>query len=144
MPGGTRGIMRRNLENLRAEREAALRELQTFITRRSQMEREAQEASEAESYTGAEFPVPAIVNPRMAAFTLPALSTAEARNQHRDMVRRLGAARDTLWIAELTDTMAERNRRAIWGAMNAPGEDAAISRDSLPLASRGFRLVESV
>ena len=67
-----------------------------------------------------------------------ALSTAEARNQHRDMVRRLGAARDTLWIAELTDTMAERNRRAIWGAMNAPGEDAAISRDNLPLASRGF------
>ncbi|MFM7612225.1 MAG: hypothetical protein ACKO9A_25535, partial [Alphaproteobacteria bacterium] len=95
-------------------------------------------------YTGAEFPVPAIVNPRMAAFTLPALSTAEARNQHRDMVRRLGAARDTLWIAELTDSMAERNRRAIWGAMNAPGEDAAISRESLPLASRGFRMVERV
>jgi hypothetical protein len=37
---------------------------------------------------------------------------------------------------------AERNRRAIWGAMNAPGEDAAFSRDSLPLASRGFRVVE--
>ena len=95
-------------------------------------------------YTGAEFPVPAILNPRMAAFTLPALSTAEARNQHRDMVRRLGAARDTLWIAELGDSMAERNRRAIWGAMNAPGEDAAISRDSLPLAARGFRVVERV
>jgi tape measure domain-containing protein len=51
MPGGTRGIMRRNLENLRTEREAALRELQTFITRRSQLEREAQEAGEAETYT---------------------------------------------------------------------------------------------
>ena len=48
------------------------------------------------SYTGAEFPVPAIMNPRIAAFTLAALSTAEARNQHRDMLRRLGAARDTL------------------------------------------------
>ena len=58
------------------------------------------------------------------------------------MVRCLGAARDTLWIAELSDSMAEQNRRAIWGAMNAPGEDAAISRDSLPLASRAFRLVE--
>ena len=81
---------------------------------------------------------------RMSAFTLPALSTGEARNQHRDMLRRLGAARDTLWIAELGDSMAERNRRAIWGAMNAPGEDAAISRDSLPLASRGFRMVERV
>jgi hypothetical protein len=26
--------------------------------------------------------------------------------------------------------------------MDAPGEDAAIRRDSLPLASRGFRMVE--
>lgn len=95
-------------------------------------------------YTGADFPVSAIVNPRMAAFTLPALSTAEARNQHREMLRRLGAARDTLWIAEFGDAMAERNRRAIWGAMNAPGEDAAVSRDCLPLASRGFRVVERV
>ncbi len=86
----------------------------------------------------------AIVNPRMAAFTLPALSTTEARNQHRDMLRRVGAARDTLWIAELGDSLAERNRRAIWGAMNALGEDAVISRDSLPLASRGFRMVERV
>ena len=81
---------------------------------------------------------------RMSAFTLPALSTGEACNQHRDMLRRLGAARDTLWIAELSDSLAERNRRAIWGAMNAPGEDAAVSRDSLPLASRGFRVVERV
>jgi hypothetical protein len=55
-----------------------------------------------------------------------------------------GTARDMLWIAELTDSMAERNRRAIWGAINAPGEEAAISRDSLPLASRGFRMVERV
>jgi hypothetical protein len=96
------------------------------------------------AHTGAEFPVPTIVNLRMAAFTLPALSTAEARNQHRDMLRRLGAARDTLWIAELSDSMAERNRRAIWGAMNAPGEDTAITPGSLPLASRAFRVVEKV
>ncbi|MCX7367559.1 MAG: hypothetical protein NTX90_01395 [Alphaproteobacteria bacterium] len=95
-------------------------------------------------YTGAEFPVPAIVNPRITAFTLSALSTAEARNQNRDMLRRLGAERDTLWIAELGDAMAEQNRRAIWGAKNTPREDAAISRDSMPLAVRGFRMVERV
>jgi hypothetical protein len=47
-------------------------------------------------------------------------------------------------IAELAHSLADRNRRAIWGAMNAPGEDAAVSRDSLPLASRGFRVVERV
>jgi hypothetical protein len=80
----------------------------------------------------------------MATFTLPVLSTTEAPNQHRDMLRRLGAAQDTLWIAELTDTMAERNRRAIWGAMNAPGEDAAISQRSLLLSSRAFRVLERV
>jgi hypothetical protein len=78
------------------------------------------------------------------AFTLPALSAVEARNQHRDLLRRLGAAGDALWIAELGDSLEECNRRAIWGAFNAQGEDAAISRDSLPPASRGFRMVERV
>jgi hypothetical protein len=93
-------------------------------------------------FTGAEFPVPAIANPRLAAFTLPSLSVAEARGQHRVLLAALGAAGDALWIAELNDTMAERNRRAIWGAVNAPGEDAAISRDNLPLSSRAFRIQE--
>jgi hypothetical protein len=78
----------------------------------------------------------------MAAFILPALSIGEARKQHREMLRRLGEARDALWMAEPSDSMAERNRRAIWGAMNAPCEETAVSRDSLPLASRGFRMVE--
>jgi hypothetical protein len=88
--------------------------------------------------------VPAIVNPRMAAFTLPALSVAEARNQHRDLLRRLGAAADALWIAELGDSLAERNCRAIWGAVNAPGEEASASRDSYPFAVRAVRMVERV
>ncbi len=60
------------------------------------------------------------------------------------MLRRLGAARDTLWIAELTYSMVKRNRRAIWSAMNVPSEDAAISRDSFSLASRVVRMVERV
>jgi hypothetical protein len=93
-------------------------------------------------FTGAEFPVPAIANPRLAAFTLPSLSVAEARSQHRALLAALGAAGDALWIAELNDGQAERNRRAIWGAVNAPGEDAVISRDNLPLSSRAFRIQE--
>jgi len=40
--------------------------------------------------------------------------------------------------------MAERNRRAIWGAVNSPRDEACVSRDSLPLASWAFRLVERV
>lgn len=93
-------------------------------------------------FTGAEFPVPAIANPRYCAFTLPSLSTSEARTQHRDLVRVLGAVRDGLVIPELNDSLSERNRRAIWGAINVPGEDAAVSRDSFPLSSRAFRVIE--
>ena len=63
--------------------------------------------------TGAEFVIPALANPRFAAFTLPTMSRAEATDAHRDLVRRLGAARDALWIPETADTRAETNRRAI-------------------------------
>jgi hypothetical protein len=47
-------------------------------------------------------------------------------------------------VAELGDSLAERNRRAIWGAVNAPGDEAGTSRDSFPLASRAVRMVERV
>jgi hypothetical protein len=47
-------------------------------------------------FTWAEFPVPAIINPRVAAFTWPALSVAEARNQHHDHLSQLSAAGDAL------------------------------------------------
>jgi len=92
--------------------------------------------------TGAEFVVPALANPRFAGFTLPALSRAEATDAHRDLVRRLGAARDALWIPETGDTRAETNRRAIWGAVNQPGEEAAATRGSFPQLNRAFRIVE--
>jgi len=51
MPGGTRGIMRRNLDALRQERVVAIQEIERFIQQRNQLEREAQEAGEAEEYT---------------------------------------------------------------------------------------------
>ncbi|MCZ8148367.1 MAG: hypothetical protein O9325_11040 [Roseomonas sp.] len=92
--------------------------------------------------TGAEFVVPALANPRFTAFTLPALSRAETADAHRDLVRRLGAARDALWIPETGDTRAETNRRAIWGAVNQPGEEAAAARGSFTLLNRAFRIVE--
>ncbi len=82
--------------------------------------------------------------PRSAAFTLPALSLTEARNQHRDLQRRLRAAGDALWIAELGDSLAESNRWAIWEAVNAPGEDASASRDSFPFTARAVRMMERV
>jgi hypothetical protein len=92
--------------------------------------------------TGAKFVVPALANPRFAAFTLPALSRAEATEAHRNLVRRLGAARDALWIPETGDTRAETNHHAIWGAVNQPGQDTAATRGSFPLLNRAFRIVE--
>ena len=55
------------------------------------------------TYNGAEFPIPAIVHSCSASSTLPTLSIAEACKQ-----RRLGAARDTPWVAELTDICRSR------------------------------------
>lgn len=94
--------------------------------------------------TGAEFPVPALFNPRMAQFTLPLLTSAEIRGAHRTMLRQLGAAGDALWIPDTGLSQAELNNRSLWGAIATPGEDAAPSRDSFPGNSRAFRIVERV
>jgi hypothetical protein len=47
-------------------------------------------------------------------------------------------------IAELAHSLADRNRRAIWGAMNAPGDEASVSPDSFPFTARAVRMVERV
>ena len=60
----------------------------------------------------------------------------------REAARRLGAARDVLWILETGDTRAETKRSAIWGAVNQPGEEAAAARGRFPLLNRAFRIVE--
>jgi hypothetical protein len=70
----------------------------------------------------------------MAAFTLPALSPAEPRNQQREMLQRLGAARDTLWIAALSDITAERNHCAIWGS-DEPARGGCGHQPGQPAAS---------
>lgn len=94
--------------------------------------------------TGASFPVPALANPRVTRFSLPLLSGPEVKGQHRDMVRALGAVGDALWIPETSLSQAELNARSIWGAVAAPGDEAATSRDSFPGSSRSFRIVERV
>lgn len=94
--------------------------------------------------TGAEFPVPAVVNPRVARFTLPLLSAAEVIGQHRSMVATVGAAGDVLWIPETSLSQAELNQRSLYGAAAGAGDDAAPSRDSPAASSRAFRIVERV
>jgi hypothetical protein len=97
---------------------------------------------ERNAFTGAEFPVPAVANPRSARFSLSGLSTAEAIGAHRAMVLRLGAAGDGLWIPDLALGTTEMNARSIWGAMAQPGGSAAAARRYLNQHSRSFELVE--
>ena len=94
--------------------------------------------------TGAEFPVPSLIDPRFAAFTLPVLTTAEARGEHRTMVATVGAAGDVLWIPDLALTQAELNLRSLWGAHVQPGEGAAAVRAALNVHSRALRITERV
>ena len=92
--------------------------------------------------TGAEFPVPAVSNPRITRFTLPLLTNTEIRSQHRAMVAALGAAGDALWIPDTGLALSELNVRSLWGAIAALGDEAVAARDHLATNSRGFRIVE--
>ena len=96
------------------------------------------------SFTGAEFPVPAIFNPRYARFTLPVLSDAEVKTAHRALVRQLGAAGDGLVIPDIADGLAERNRRALWGALNEPGGNSGTIMTAFNINERSFLVTERV
>jgi hypothetical protein len=96
------------------------------------------------AFTGAEFPVPAVINPRYARFTLPVLSDNEVRTQHRELVRQLGAAGDGLVIPDIADGLAERNRRALWGGLNEPGTNAGTVLASFNVNERSFTVTERV
>lgn len=106
--------------------------------------REILDRRDRNPFTGAEFPVPAIINPRFARFTLPVISDAEVRDNHRDLVRLLGAARDGLVIPDLADGLAERNRRAIYGALNLPGGGAGTIMRAYSISERSFSITERV
>lgn len=95
-------------------------------------------------FTGAEFPVPAVVNPRVMHFTLGAITQAEAVGDFRTMQDTLGAAGDALWIPDDGLSLAELNQRSIWGAVAQPGESALITRSNFRLHSRSFQMVERV
>lgn len=93
-------------------------------------------------YTGAEFPVPSLFNPRFAAFAVQNMTRAEQIAQNRELERRIGAAGDALWIPELTLSRSEMNRRSIWGAVAQPGDDVAAERVNFPGFSKAWRVIE--
>jgi hypothetical protein len=55
------------------------------------------ERRDRNALTGAEFPVPALANPKVTRFSLPLLTSAEIQGEHRSMLRAMGAAGDALW-----------------------------------------------
>lgn len=95
-------------------------------------------------FTGAEFPVPAVFNPRMMSFILPAITPAEAIGEFRSMRDTLGAVGDALWIPDDGLSLAELNQRCIWGAVAQPGGSDTITRANFRLHSRSFQMVERV
>jgi hypothetical protein len=72
------------------------------------------------------------------------LSDNEVRNQHRALVRQLGASRDGLVIPDIADALAERNRRALWGALNEPGGNAGTIMAAFNINERSFTVTERV
>ena len=105
--------------------------------------REILDRRDRNAFTGAEFPVPAIINPRFARFTLPVISDSEVRDNHRALVR-LGAARDGLVVPDLADGLAERNRRSIYGALNLPGGGVGTIMRAYSISERSFSITERV
>lgn len=99
---------------------------------------------DSNAFTGAQFPVPAVVNPRAVSFTLASVTTAEAVAEYRDMKYAMGAANDALWIPDTGLSLNEMNARAIWGGVARPGEMAMIARSNFMLSSRSFTMVERV
>jgi hypothetical protein len=106
--------------------------------------RETLDRRDRNPLTGAEFPVPALANPRVARFTLPLLTAAEVRTQHRALLAALGGAGEALWIPETGLSLADLNTRSIWGSVAASGEETLATRDSPAGTSRSFRVVERV
>lgn len=91
--------------------------------------------------TRAEFPAPALLNPRFTAFQVQVLPRADAETG-REMRRRLGGVGDALWIPDLSLSQSERNKRSIWGGVYAPGSEAAHVRPLFPGWTAAWRLIE--
>jgi hypothetical protein len=93
-------------------------------------------------FTGAEFPVPAAFNPRATTFTLNAISRDDAIAQHRNMLHRLGAVGEALWIPDTTLAQQEMNQRCIFGAIAEPGSASLLARSNFVFHSRAFSITE--
>lgn len=93
--------------------------------------------------TQAQFPAPALVNPRFAAFQVAVMSRGDSE-AGREMRRRLGGVGDALWIPDLGLSQSELNNRSIWGGVYQPGADAGHVRPVFPGWTSAWRMIERV
>lgn len=93
--------------------------------------------------TGAEFPNPAVANPRYTVFQTALLTKSEGAGDLRSIVTG-GAVRDVLWIPDTGLPASEINARSLWGAIARPGDEAGASRVAYPGWTRAWRMVERV
>lgn len=94
------------------------------------------------SFTGAQFPMPALRNPRFEAFTIDLISEADVIGDLRTMLARTGAWRDGLYIPDIDATQSELNNRSIWGALAEPGQDVGSEAYNVGAYRRAWRVVE--
>lgn len=95
-------------------------------------------------FTGVEFPVRAVSEPRQATFTVPYVGRTEATTEWREMLATVGVVGDVLWIPDDGLSLAELNQRSIWGAPVQPGESALLQRAGFLHHTRSFTLTERV
>jgi tape measure domain-containing protein len=148
MPGGTRGIMRRNLDALRQERELALKELERFIAQRNRLEREGQEAGEAEEYTAGQRAIQSQRTRDQARLedVYKALDKDRTiRAEHAERVRQIDelAARGTLNQEEASRlrTIAERERDEALSRLVERSDRARDATDRLTDAERDHQRI---
>ena len=79
---------------------------------------------------------------RLQAFTLAALSEAEAKADVAQMDLIAGVAGDVLWIPETTDPALDRARDAIWGGFKQIGAPAVAVHDNFAMMSRSYQMTE--
>lgn len=100
--------------------------------------------ADANPFTGSEFRVNGIWQPRYADFSLPRIRSTEYEGTLRDMLADVDAADDVAWIPDADLSQAELNARGILGGIKQPGADLGIARDRPQRSSARFRLVERI
>jgi len=93
-------------------------------------------------FTGAQFPVPARLNPRAMLWKNDMLSRAEGTGALRALTARVGAARDVLWVPDTGLSQAELNARSLWGPVGKPGDLMGAVRTAFPGWTRNWDMVE--